>query len=115
MLDQWRKVEAGETVSASLCGNLRDWPETFSLTPEQQAILDAPTVDDPTLREAIQMQAEGLDLARQARELYERDCPTGTLNVSMLRGIALCEEALIKFQTSQLRVEEIYNRLREGQ
>jgi hypothetical protein len=113
MLDQWRKVEAGEVVSPTLCVALSEWPVAFSLTPEQQAILDAPGVADPALEEAIRLQADALALALEARMLYERDCPGGTLNVSMIRGISLSEDALSKFQASQMLVEEIYDRPNE--
>jgi hypothetical protein len=111
MLDQWETIAEGGQASTTICGNLREWPETYSLPPDQQAILDDPTVADPMLEEAIQLQAEAMGKALEARELYERDCPTGTLNVSQIRGISLSEEALNKFRESQQLVDQIYDRL----
>ncbi len=113
MLDQWNKVKDGGAASTSLCDHLQLWPDAFALTPEQQALLDAPNVADPSLERAIQLQAEGLDFARRARELYERDCPIGALNTSMAQGIRLSEDALGRFEASMQFVEEISNRPQE--
>jgi hypothetical protein len=110
MLDQWQKVQDGEAASTTICDNLQDWPTVFSLTPEQQALLDAPSAADSTLEEAIRLQIEGINLAVQARALYERDCPGGSLSISLEQGIALSEEALSKLQEFQRLVEDIRNR-----
>jgi hypothetical protein len=107
MIDQWQKSTTAEgQTSTSFC-TLSQWPEPFALTDAQQAELNKPAVADPLLEEAIQLQQDGLDLASQARTLYERDCPTLALASSAQEGSALAEQALDKLTQSQDITDQI--------
>ncbi|MEW6580472.1 MAG: HEAT repeat domain-containing protein [Chloroflexota bacterium] len=101
MIDQWEQALSpqGQT-STSYCALAR-WPAAFALTPEQQALLDAPNAADPQLADAIRLQQEGLALAQEARALYEASCWGYNLAGSAEQGLPLANEALTRLAQSQ--------------
>lgn len=106
MIDQWQKaLESGQT-STSYC-QLSEWPAAFSLSAQQIALLQAPDVADPQLENAVRLQQEGLDLAVQARALYQRDCYGLNLAASAQEGIALAQQAQEKLTESQSLTDAI--------
>lgn len=109
LIDNWQKVQNGGTISTSFC-TLQAWPEPFAWTEEQQAELDRPTVADPELEEAVQLIAEAVDLANQARALYEPSCSAGTLTETASQGTGLASDALEKFTQAQQIIETIRRR-----
>jgi len=107
MIDQWQKSISAEGQSSSSFCTLSQWPDPFALTDAQLAELNKPTVADPALEEAIRLQQEGLNLAFQARTLYERDCATLALANSAQEGISLAEQAFDKLTQSQNITDQI--------
>jgi len=107
MIDQWQKSTSAEGQTSSSFCTLTQWPEPFVLTDAQLAELNKPTVADSQLEEAIRLQQEALDLASQARTLYERDCAALSLANSAQEGIALAEQAFDKLTQSQKITGEI--------
>ncbi len=98
MLDQWQQaISAKGQTTTNYCA-LSTWPQPYQLSPQQEALLHAPGVADPQLEEALQALQEGLVLAQQARQLYERDCGTMALSASAEQGIAWTSAALEKLQ-----------------
>jgi hypothetical protein len=106
MIDQWEQAQTGGQNSVSHC-TLDAWPEPFELTAEQLASLNAPGVADPQLEEAVRLQKEGLELAYQARALFERDCAALALANSAGQGLRLATQALENMTEVQSLVEEI--------
>jgi hypothetical protein len=86
---------------------LLDWPQPYVLTAEDEAALNAPGVDDPLLREALQLQQAGIQAALSARALYERDCPAGVLANSVVEGLPLAEEAYDNLTQLQELLDEM--------
>jgi hypothetical protein len=101
MIDQWQKSTSAEGQTSSSFCTLTQWPEPFTLTDAQLAELNKPTVADPQLEEAIRLQQQALDLASQARTLYERDCAALALANSAQEGISLAQQAFDKLTQSQ--------------
>ncbi len=106
MIDQWQKAQESGQSSASYCHPV-EWPASFALTSQQIALLQAPDVADPQLEDAVRLQQEGIDLAFQARAIYERDCYALNLASSAQQGIALAQEALDKLTQSQYLTDAI--------
>jgi hypothetical protein len=107
MIDQWQKSTSAEGQTASSFCTLSQWPAPFALTDAQLAELNKPTVADPLLEEAIQLQQDGLDLAMQARSLYERDCASLALASSAQEGIPLAQQAFDKLTQSQTITNQV--------
>ncbi|MBN1565004.1 MAG: HEAT repeat domain-containing protein [Anaerolineae bacterium] len=110
ILDQWQNIQTNSEAPTN-CETLQAWPEVYSLPPNQLTILNDPTVDDPMLKQAIQLQVEGMALALKAREAFERDCPLGVLADSAEDGITWAQGAWDKFNTSRQYVDLIRARL----
>lgn len=107
IINQWREVqESGQQTSTSYC-QPGPWPVAFELSPDQLAELQRADVADPELERAIQLQQEGVALAFQARQLFERDCASLALANSLNEGLPLAEEALAKLLESQITVDAI--------
>jgi hypothetical protein len=106
MIDQWEKARDGQPTSTA-CSLQPDWPEAFTLTPEQLALLHAPGVADPLLEEALQLQQEGIALALQARALYVRDCSSSSLVFSVADGLPLAQQAYDKLTQAQAIADEM--------
>ena len=106
MVNQWQQAQESGQTSTSYC-QLSEWPAPFSLSAQQIALLQAPDVADPQLEDAVRLQQEGLDLAYQARTIYERDCYALTLAASAQQGIALAQEAQEKLAESQSLTDAI--------
>ncbi len=107
MLDQWRQAltDRGQTTT-NYC-QFSTWPDTYTLPPDQQALLNAPGTADPQLEEALASYQEGTALATQALELYIRDCASVQLARSAEQGIALLSEAVKKLDRAQTLLNEI--------
>lgn len=110
MLDQWRQAVSPRGQTTNNYCTLSQWPTAFTLTPEQQALLDDPATDDALLTEAVAQQQRGFELVTQARGLYERDCVNLELADSAERGIDLLETAIEHFETTQTLLDEIAGR-----
>jgi hypothetical protein len=107
MLDQWQQAISRRGQTTNNYCNLSQWPTAFTLTPEQQTLLDDPATDDVLLAEAVTLQQRGFELVTQARGLYERDCGNLELADSAERGIELLEQALENFGNTQMLLDEI--------
>jgi hypothetical protein len=112
IIDQWEQAQTSGQNSISHC-TLDPWPEPFELTAEQLASLNAPGVADPQLQEAVRLQKDGLELAYQARGLFERDCASLALANSAREGIRLATQALENLTEAQSLVDEIRARPKE--
>ncbi len=101
MIDQWTQATGpGGQTTTSYC-QLNAWPAPFSLTPEQQAQLDGINAADPMLEQSIELQRQGLELANQARALYEPSCTNFGLAGTAQQGLPLAQQALEKLTQSQ--------------
>lgn len=108
MIDQWQKsISEGGQQSTRSC-QLQSWPAPFALTDAQLAELHGGKNADPQLEDAVRLQQEGLDLAVQARALFERDCSAKALATSAQDGMALAQQALDKLAQSQ----DLYDAIR---
>ena len=95
--------------SSTFC-SFNEWPVPFALTEAQQAELQRPGVADPQLEEAVRLVIDGIDLAYQARALFEPSCAAQTLNQTAAQGIPLGENAFIKLSEAQQLVDTIRRR-----
>ncbi|HEX3052411.1 MAG TPA: HEAT repeat domain-containing protein [Aggregatilineaceae bacterium] len=109
IIDRWQQAQAGQTLSTSACA-LQTWPAAFAFTAEQQAALDAPNVADPELESAVQLINEGLDLANQARAIYEPSCQNQSLGSTASSGIPLAQTALDRLNAAYDLLETIRKR-----
>ena len=107
MIDQWEKVNDPESEPSTAHCQLQTWPAPFALTDDQMALMNGITADDPDLKEAVSLQQQGLNLAQQARALYERDCATGALANSVGEGLAAAQNAADKLTESQTLTDTI--------
>jgi hypothetical protein len=107
MIDQWEKSRTGGQPTRC---TFDPWPAPFELTPEQLTALHAPGVADPLLEDAIRLQRTGLELAFQARTLFERDCASSALANSASEGTRLATQALERLTEAQAVVDEIQSR-----
>ncbi len=110
MVDQWRQAQGSPGPSSTSGCRLDPWPNPFALTPDQQAQLNRTDVADPQLAQAIQLVQEGMTAAVQARALFERDCPTGTLANSAAEGIPLAEAAYSRLSSARDLIDQIRQR-----
>lgn len=107
MIDQWEKSRTGGQPTRC---TFDAWPAPFELTAEQLTALHAPGVADPLLEEAIRLQRGGVELAFQARALFERDCASSALANSASEGTRLATQALERLTEAQAVVDEIQAR-----
>jgi len=109
MINRWQQAREGQQPSASFC-TFDEWPAPFALTEAQQAEIQRPGVADPQLEEAVRLVIDGIDLAYQARALFEPSCAAQTLDQTAAQGIALGENAVIKLREAQQLVDTIRRR-----
>ncbi|MBN1679319.1 MAG: HEAT repeat domain-containing protein [Anaerolineae bacterium] len=109
MLDYWQRALQGEQPNPLMC-QLNDWPAPFEWTQAQLAAIQAEGVADAQLMQAYQLLNEGVDLAYQARALYEPSCTAQTLNQTAASGIPLAEDAINKFNEAQAVLDLIRGR-----
>ena len=109
MVNRWRQAREGQQPSTSFC-TFDEWPVPFALTEAQQAELGRPGVADPELEQAARLVADGMDLAYQARALFEPSCAAQTLDQTASQGIPLAENAVIKLSEAQGLVDAMRRR-----
>ena len=109
MVNRWRQAREGQQPSTSFC-TFDEWPVPFALTEAQQAELGRLGVADPELEQAARLVADGMDLAYQARALFEPSCAAQTLDQTASQGIPLAENAVIKLSEAQGLVDAMRRR-----
>ena len=109
MIDRWRQAQNGQQLSTTFCA-FDEWPAPFALTETQLAELRRPGVADPQLEQALRLVSEGIDLAYQARALFEPSCAAQTLAATAAQGIPLGENAVARLGEAQQIVDSIRRR-----
>jgi hypothetical protein len=112
MIDQWENARDNIPNAPSRC-TFDTWSAPFELSADQLAALHAPGVADPQLEEAIQLQRDGIALARQARAMFEPACAGLVLANSADQGITIATQALDKLTQAQYIEDEIRARPKE--